>query len=469
MACGGTARAIDYSVPFLRDGLPYFDQNGNLAVAGLGAIVGEVEVRGTEGNGIDGFNGHRQTGLGPDPGSTNFGQYGFQDVQDFSGQNNPADNFFHGTFVAGIMASEYTSISSGGQTVPFLGVAPFAKYYGAVFNGAGTEAGFLSLNQSLAYVTGTEGATVVNNSWGATVTDASQLDGSSAESLLMDEYAGYSGKAAGLTAKYSDKLMVIAAGNEGAKTGFLDTPADSFNGLTVGALDVLNPNASALMDASRAPADRVAAYSSWRPLANGRAGVDVVAPGTDLWSTLAINYTGTNGLVAGVASGTSFATPHVTGEAALLYGAAQYPLFGISNKGTLLSTDHKLIKAAIINSADKIPGLDAQGAAQSSWQPGLVTTGSDGVPNAIVPLNYAVGAGSANANAAYLQYSESGNTFWDLNVLPATGSDVYYTFGLGQVLHGRSHGIIEWAHGHAGVGPACRFDPGRNRGCRRRW
>ena len=132
----------------------------------------------------------------------------------------------------------------------------------------------------------------------------------------------------------------------------------------MGALDAINPNATALNDPGRAPADRVAPYSSWRPLANGRAGVDVVAPGTNLWSTLAIDYTGTNGLVAGVASGTSFATPHVTGEAALLYGAAQYPLFGISDKGTILSTDHKLIKAIIINSADKIPGLDAQGNAQ---------------------------------------------------------------------------------------------------------
>lgn len=426
--CVRTACAIDYSVPFVRDGLPYFDSNGYVDVAGLDAIVGEVEVRGAEGNGIDGYDGHRQSGLGSDPSSS----YGFQNVEDFSGSNDPEDKYFHGTFVAGIMASEYISVTIGNQTLPFLGMAPLAKYYGAVFSGAGTVAGFLSLNESLAYVTGTEGATVVNNSWGGTVADASELDGSSAEALLMDEYAGYAGKANGLTGGYGDKLMVIAAGNEGEGTGFLDTPADSFNGLTVGALDAINPNATALNDPGRAPADRIAPYSSWRPLANGRAGVDVVAPGTDLWSTLAIDYTGQNGLVAGVASGTSFATPHVTGEAALLYGAAQYPLFGFSDKGTFLSTDHKLMKAIIINSADKIPGLDAAGNAQDSWQPGEVVTGSDGVPNAIVPLNYAVGSGSANANSAYLEYSESGNTFWDLNTLPATGSDIYYPFGLGK-------------------------------------
>jgi hypothetical protein len=425
------AKAINYSVPFVRDGLPYFNSDGSLGITGYGATVGEIEVRGTEGNGIDGFDGHRQSGLGPNPGGPGYGEYGFVNVEDFSGENDPSDNYFHGTFVAGIMASEYTSVSDGTNTGPFLGVAPFATYYGAVFSGNGDKTGFLSLNSSLNYVLTQQGATVANNSWGSTVTDASQLDGNSATSLLMDEYVGYAGKTGGTTGAYGDKLLVIAAGNNGESGGLLDQPADSFNGLTVGALDATDPNATGLFDPGRMPADRVAPYSSWAPLANGRAGVDVVAPGTDLWSTLAINYTGENGLVAGVASGTSFAAPHVTGVAALLYGAAQYPLFGYSDKGTPLSTDHKLIKAIIMNSADKIPGLDANGNAQSTWEPGEVTV-TNGVPNAIVPLNYAVGSGSVNGNSAYLEYSESGNNFWDLNTVAATGDNIYYTFGLGK-------------------------------------
>jgi hypothetical protein len=428
---GGTARAINYSVPFVRDGLPYFNADGSLGITGYGATVGEIEVRGAEGNGIDGFDGHRQTGLGPNPGDAGYGQYGFVNVVDYSGSNDPSDNYFHGTFVAGIMASEYTSVSDGNNSGPFLGVAPFAKYYGAVFSGSGDKTGFLSLNSSLNYVLTQEGATVANNSWGAPVTSGSDLDGNSATSLLMDEYVGYAGKTGGTTGQYSDKLLVIAAGNNGESGGLLDQPADCYNGLTVGALDAVDPNATGLFDPGRMPADRVAPYSSWAPLANGRAGVDVVAPGTNLWSTLAINYTGQNGLIAGVASGTSFAAPHVTGVAALLYGAAVYPLDGVSDKGTILSTDHKLIKAIIMNSADKIPGLDANGNAQSTWEPGEVTV-TDGVANAIVPLNYAVGSGSVNANSAYLEYSESGNNFWDLNTLPSTGSDIYYTFGIGK-------------------------------------
>ncbi|MCE9609497.1 MAG: S8 family serine peptidase [Chthoniobacter sp.] len=427
-----SAQALDLSVPYLRDGLPYFDADG---AAGFGAIVGHIEVRGAEGNGIDGFDGHRHGGLGPNPGDLYYGSFGYRDVQDFSGANDPTDNNFHGTFVAGVMAGEYTSVSDGTHSAPFLGVAPLALYYGAIFDGSGTKEGFLSLNSSLHYVLQVSGASVVNNSWGSNPTDAAQLNGSSfGESLLMDEYAGYAGKAGGTTHGYLDRLMVISAGNSGEDTGLLGSPADSFNGLSVGALDVVNPAASGLFDTGRAPVARVAPYSSWRPLADGRAGVHVVAPGTNLWSTLAINYANQNDLVAGVASGTSFAAPHVAGEAALLYGATS-GLF-LTDKGTLLfGADHKLIKALIINSAVKIPGLDATGAAQTTWQPGLVTT-TNGVPNAVVPLNYAVGAGSANAREAFEQLREATGSFWEMDTLLTSGTERFYTFGTGKFVSG---------------------------------
>ena len=428
LASALSAQALDLSVPYIRQGLPYFGADG---VAGFGAVVGHIEVRGAEGNGIDGFNGHRQTGIGPNPGDPNFGQFGYQDVRDFTGDNDPSDNSFHGTFVAGVMAGEYISVSNGTQSAPFLGVAPLAKYYGAIFDGDGTKAGFLSLNSSLNYVLQVSGASIVNNSWGSNPTSAAQLDGSTfAESLLLDEYTGYAGKTGGTTHTYLDRLMVTSAGNSGADTGLVGSPAESFNGLSVGALDVVNPAASELFDAGRTPVARVAPYSSWRPLADGRAGVHVVAPGTNIWSTLAINYFNQNDLVAGVASGTSFAAPHVAGQAALLYGAVS-GLF-LTEKNTLLfGADHKLIKALIINSAVKIPGLDATGTPQSTWQPGLLTT-TGGVPNAVVPLNYAVGAGSANAEEAFAQLRESANRFWTLDTLLTTGTERFYTFGTGK-------------------------------------
>ncbi|MDD5350545.1 MAG: S8 family serine peptidase [Chthoniobacteraceae bacterium] len=447
-----TAPALDYSVPYVRNGLPYFGDTTILGgVAGYGAIVGQIEVRDTASeypNGIDGFDGHRQDGLGPDPGSLYYGLWGYQDVKDFTGMGAPADSNGHGTFVAGVMASEYELTTETGETVSFMGVAPLARYYGAIFDGSDSKQAFLSLNDSLHYLTQVVGASVINNSWGsdtATLT-AADLNGNSAISLLVDEYVGYSGKTGGTTGKYLDKLMVISAGNSGQTNGLLGMPADSYNSLVVGALNVVNPAATELLDPTRSPSAQVAPYSSWRPLADGRAGVDVVAPGTDIWSTLAINATGSNGYIAGTSSGTSYAAPHVTGVAALLYGLASnstaigddttgYVMVSQgdlkSSKGTLLSTDHKLIKALIINSAQKIPGLDATGAQQSTWQPGQVTT-TNGVPNAVVPLNYAVGAGSVDAMEAVRQYDEEGNRFWDLNALRVVGSDQYYTFGLGK-------------------------------------
>jgi len=63
----------------------------------------------------------------------------------------------------------------------------------------------LSLNNSLNYTLVTQGATVVNNSWGSSPTSASELDGSSfGESLLMDRIRGLRGKTGGTTHSYLD-------------------------------------------------------------------------------------------------------------------------------------------------------------------------------------------------------------------------------------------------------------------------
>ncbi|MBI5684176.1 MAG: S8 family serine peptidase [Verrucomicrobia bacterium] len=413
-----TLWGINNAVPYVRQGISYFDPDW---LNGYGAIAGVLEVQGTEGNGIDGFAGHAHSAIAAQTDAFGY-SYGFQDVKDFK-DDDPTDNNFHGTFVAGIMASQYST---------FTGVAPFAKYYGAVFDGSDSKAAFLSLNSSLNYLV-SQGVQTINNSWGNTPTATSQLTGSYfVESLLMDEYTGYRGKTAGTTAAYNNRLVVIAAGNAGEETGLLGGPADSFNTLVVGALASGSTPGSAWDDPTRVPVAQVASYSSWRPLADGRNGVHVVAPGSDLWSTLAINYFNTNDLVAGTASGTSFAAPHVTGVATLLYGAPTQPLWsGATYKGTVLSTDHKLIKAIIINSADKIAGLDSNGVAQAIWLPGQFSQ-QDGVTTALAPLNYAVGAGAVNAADAFLTYAEASNRFWALSTLTTAGQMDYYTLGEGK-------------------------------------
>lgn len=432
------ALGMNYSTPYVRDGLPVV-----LGAMGYGADIGVLEVNNSAGS--NGFVTHANT--------ADWGLQTLADVQNFSGFAAATDDSAHGTSVARIMDNLFTYGDSGSgpfASTPYyttwsVGMAPRAQYHGALFDGNDTKAATLSLNSSLAYLTSTAHVQAINCSWGAMPNSQAELNGSSLDALLLDEYTGYKGKTGGTAGGYRDALMVVAAGNEGETTGLLRSPADSYNVLTVGAQDVGNPSFT-IDDPARTPLPKVAPFSSWRPLANGRSGVDVVAPGS--YIAIVQQFKVDPGYVlAGfsgvVGSGTSFAAPHVTGEAAILYGATNIPLdqsesivvqLSTTEKGHAFSSDHKLIKALIINSADKIRGLSATGAAQSRWQPGQVVIGPGGVPNAVVPLNYAVGAGEANANEAYLGYREVSNRFWSVNTLTQTGEVDTFDFGGGMLV-----------------------------------
>jgi len=431
-------QAMNYAVPYVRHDLGY-----SLDTFGYGSTIGLLEVNNGDNNITIYSN------------SPDWGLQTFQQVVDFSGYTPTTSDSAHGTSVAHILDNMYTFNSQ--TNIPYtslnlvtdyittwsIGMAPRASYYGALFDGNDTKSAFLSLNSSLAYLTATSHVQAINCSWGAPVSSTSDLNGMSDTSLLMDEYTGYYGKTNGITGTYRNVLMVVAAGNSGALLG---QPADAFNVLTVGALDSGNPTSTDLFDPTRAPLPSVAGYSSKLPLADGRCGVDVVAPGTQI--AVVENLTTSNLTLAGfsgvLGSGTSFAAPLVTGEAALLYGAPNHPLDNTETlislstttlKGQAFNTDNKLIKALIINSADKIAGVDSNGVAQASWQPGLITVGPGGVTNSIHPLNYAVGSGQANAEEAYYTYYELSNRFWDVNTLATNGQVNTYTYGQGDFVN----------------------------------
>jgi subtilisin family serine protease len=186
---------------------------------------------------------------------------------------NPAGpNDFHGTLVTGAAAARGDNA---------LGIA-----------GAAWETGVLPIKvdlSSYAIVRAIDeaiagGAAIVNMSFGGPVEDPAQ-----AQALARSEAAGI--------------LVVAAAGNADAS----NDRASHYPS------DAAQPNVLAV--AATTPNDTVAAFSQW-----GSFGVDLAAPG-ELILTTAINND------FAVASGTSFAAPHVAGIAALVAaqtGAADY-------------------------------------------------------------------------------------------------------------------------------------------------
>ncbi len=223
-------------------------------------------------------------------------------ARNFSASEDTVDRFGHGTHVAATVAG--TGAASGGSR---KGVAYGAQLLiGKVLDDSGS--GYESeIIQGMQWAVA-EGAKVVNMSLGGSATD-----GTDPMSVAVDEISAASGA-----------LFVVAAGNEGADST-VGTPGAAPSALTVGAVD---------------REDRLAEFSSRGPrlgdlglkpeiTAPGVAIVAARAAGTTMGDPVDEHYT--------AASGTSMATPHVAGSAALL--AQQHPDWtGARIKEALVST-----------------------------------------------------------------------------------------------------------------------------------
>ncbi|NUT32687.1 MAG: S8 family serine peptidase, partial [Hamadaea sp.] len=205
-------------------------------------------------------------------------------AQDFTGEGSPVDTHGHGTHVA--------ATSAGGPARK--GVAPGARLFvGRVLDGSGS--GDLSWVVAGMEWAVAQGARVVNVSLGA-----GPSDGTDPISAAVDS----------LTAK-TGALFVIAAGNAGPEAGSVQAPGTAAAALTVGAVT---------------KAGQVAAFSGRGPrLGDAMVKPELTAPGVGI---VAARAAGTSGgeLVDALTtsmSGTSMATPHVAGAAALL--AQQHP------------------------------------------------------------------------------------------------------------------------------------------------
>lgn len=218
------------------------------------------------------------------------------------------DQVGHGTHVASILAG--SGAAEGGR---YRGVAPGVSLLSAkVCEGIWCSESTLLAGMHWAVVE--QGARVVNVSIGGT--DSPGID-------PLEEAVNT------LSAEHG-VLFVISAGNSGPWASTVETPGSAAAALTVGAVD---------------RDDRVAEFSS-RGFSVGTHAMkpDLTAPGVEIVAARGADAAyGTPGEAYTTLSGTSMASPHVAGAAALL--AQQHPDWSGAE-----------IKAALLGSAELLPG-----------------------------------------------------------------------------------------------------------------
>ncbi|KON88004.1 hypothetical protein AF332_15010 [Sporosarcina globispora] len=214
-------------------------------------------------------------------------QYIVKEAKNFTTDPDWVDHHGHGTHVASTIAG--SGAASGGKN---KGVAPGAELLvGKVLNneGSGPESGIIAAMEWAVQ----EKADIVSMSLGS----SAETDGSDPLSQAVNRLS-----------ETSETLFVIAAGNTGPNKNTIGAPGVAEKALTVGAVD-------------KNPQEFLASFSSRGPVINNfRVKPEITAPGvgivaarasgTAMGTTVDDNYT--------TANGTSMATPHVAGAAAIL-------------------------------------------------------------------------------------------------------------------------------------------------------
>jgi subtilisin family serine protease len=244
--------------------------------------------------------------------------------------NDPFDDNSHGTHVAGTIGAvgdNATGVAGVSWDVRIMAL----KFLNAA--GSGTTANAIAATLYAA----DHGASVVNNSWGGGPFDQALLD--------AVEY----GAARGM-------LFVAAAGNSGLDIDASPSYPASYDSDAVVSVAATDHN------------DTVASFSNI-----GRASVDLGAPGVNIFST-------TPNATYGSKSGTSMATPHVSGAAALL--AARFP-------GATPST----VKALLLSSVDPNASLASRSLTGGRLNAGAAASCSDAPVAWLLSPSASFGAG----------------------------------------------------------------------------
>ncbi len=250
------------------------------------------------------------------------------------------------------------------------------------------------------------------------------------------------------SARVHDVLYVVA-GNQGR--GGIPIPTDNYNGITV-AYTTRRDGVFSKIDF----ANIGSIFSGYRSRLEGiegnldnRRAIGLVAPGSN------VSLLNQDAQVS-IASGTSFAAPHVTATVALLQEYGDRQVSTNQPNWSLDARRHEVMKAVMMNAADKI--VDAGDGLNQGMTRTIVGAGnrtwldSDAYKQQEVPLDGDMGAGQLNAYRAYEQFSAGKwgpeaavpTIGWDYGSVSASGQ-TYQEYVIDQPLQKGSYAAITLA------------------------